>query len=347
MDTLPVTTFTWLLILFCISQSAMFSGLNLAVFSVSRLRLEVQAAGGDNSARNVLALRQNSNFILTTILWGNVAVNVLLTLLSDSVMAGVSAFLFSTVVITFIGEITPQAYCSRNAIKVASLFTPVLRFYQLLLYPVARPTARMLDWWLGKEGIHFYRERDLHELLKQHISGSETDIGRLEGLGAMNFLTMDDLSVMQVGREVHPDSIITLPVANGVPEFPGYRPDHRDPFLQDLARSGKKWLILTDDNDEPRFVLDSDAFLRAALFSEQRVEPVHFIHRPMIVRDPKTPLGRVIPQFNLGDTIIGNDKIDRDIILVWTEQHRLITGTDLLDQLLHGITGSGIKSKTD
>ena len=33
---------TWAGILFCLSQSAMFSGLNLAFFTMSRLRLEVE-----------------------------------------------------------------------------------------------------------------------------------------------------------------------------------------------------------------------------------------------------------------------------------------------------------------
>lgn len=41
---------------------------------------------------------------------GNVAINVLLTMLADSAMAGVLTFLFSTVVITALGEILPQAY---------------------------------------------------------------------------------------------------------------------------------------------------------------------------------------------------------------------------------------------
>ena len=86
----------WLGILLCLSQSAMFSGLNLAMFGVSRLRLEVEASTGDQAAKKILVLRQDSNFLLTTILWGNVAINVLLTLLSNSVMAGLSAFLFST-----------------------------------------------------------------------------------------------------------------------------------------------------------------------------------------------------------------------------------------------------------
>ena len=80
--------FVWIGIAFCLSQSAMFSGLNLAFFSLTRLRLEIEASQ-NKSAEKVLAMREDSNFLLTTILWGNVGINVLLTLLSDSVLAGV------------------------------------------------------------------------------------------------------------------------------------------------------------------------------------------------------------------------------------------------------------------
>ncbi len=61
-------TLTWLSIIFCLSQSAMFSGLNLALFGVTRLRLEVEVASGSKAAAKVLKLRKNSNFLLTTIL---------------------------------------------------------------------------------------------------------------------------------------------------------------------------------------------------------------------------------------------------------------------------------------
>ena len=94
----------WLGIGFCLLQSGLFSGLNLALLGLSRLQLEVEAKSGNPAALRILALRRDSNFLLTTVLWGNVAVNCLLTLLSDSVMAGVGAFLFSTVGITVAGE---------------------------------------------------------------------------------------------------------------------------------------------------------------------------------------------------------------------------------------------------
>jgi CBS domain containing-hemolysin-like protein len=52
---------TWIGIAFCIAQSAFFAGLNLAIFSVSRLRLEVEAAGGNANAVRLLELRRDSN----------------------------------------------------------------------------------------------------------------------------------------------------------------------------------------------------------------------------------------------------------------------------------------------
>ncbi len=162
----------WLGIIFCITQSAMFSGLNLAFFSLSRLTLEVEAENGSRAARRILALRQDANFLLTTILWGNVGINVLLTLLSSSVLAGLAAFVFSTVLITFGGEILPQAYFSRNAMRMASLLAPVLRVYQVLLFVVAKPTALLLDRWLGREAITYLGERDLRRIIRTHINAS-------------------------------------------------------------------------------------------------------------------------------------------------------------------------------
>jgi metal transporter CNNM len=94
MESLSANTLVWAGILFCISQSAMFSGLNLALLGISRLRLEVEATAGNPAAIRILTLRKDVNFLLTTILWGNVGINVLLTLLSNSVMAGMTAFFF-------------------------------------------------------------------------------------------------------------------------------------------------------------------------------------------------------------------------------------------------------------
>jgi len=117
---------TWLGIIACVIQSALFSGLNLAVFSLSLLRLQIEADGGNADAVRVLNLRESSNQVLATVIWGNVSTNVLITLLSNSVMAGLTAFFFSAVVITLVCEIIPQAYFSRNALRMTARFLPFL-----------------------------------------------------------------------------------------------------------------------------------------------------------------------------------------------------------------------------
>jgi len=331
-------TMTWVGILFCLSQSAMFSGLNLALFGISRLRLEVEVRSGDKAAKKVLELRKDSNFLLTTILWGNVSINVLLTLLSDSVLAGVSAFIFSTVVITLVGEIMPQAYFSRNALRMASLLDPLLKIYQFLLYPVAKPSAKVLDWWLGTEGVQYFRERDLKEVIRQHIEADEAEIDRLEGLGAMNFLAIDDLLVTHIGEPVDPQSIIELPMLSGRPVFPEFERKPEDPFLGKIHISGRKWVVLTDVEGSPLFILDADGFIRDALFKKSALNPYDYCHRPIIVTDMKTLLGSVLGKWTVQSGQPDDDTIDRDITLVWAEEKRIITGADILGRLLRGIT---------
>ena len=257
----------WAGIAFCITQSAIFSGLNLAIFSISKLRLEVEAAGGNRDAVELLALRKDSNLTLATVLWGNVTINVLLTLLSDSVLAGIGAFAFSTIVITLFGEIIPQAYFSRNALRMAARLAPVLKVYQVGLFPVAKPTAIILNWWLGPEEITFLRERDFRAFITKHVGVTGADVGQLEAIGALNFLDLDDILVSDEGESIDPRSVINLPIENERPLLPKFERSPDDPFLRRLNASGKKWVIIVDASDRPSFVLDAHHFLRDSLFN--------------------------------------------------------------------------------
>ena len=337
-----MNTFIWVGILFCVSQSAMFSGLNLAFFSISKLTLEIETKNNNRHALKIAKLREDSNFLLTTILWGNVGINVLLTLLSNSVMAGALSFIFSTFVITFFGEIIPQAYFSRHAMRTASLLSPILRFYQLVLYPVAKPTAVVLDKWLGQEAIQFFREKDLRELLKIHINEPESEIDKVEGKGALNFLSIDDLSIAEEGETIVPESIIEMTFFNNKPIFPKIEYSCEDSFLKRVHSGQKKWVVLTDKEGVPKLTLDSDAFLRSALFEKTVINPLEFCHRPIIIHDSETSLGDTILQLKVNPERSGDDVIDKDVILFWGDQKRVITGSDILGRLLRGI----VKNKT-
>jgi metal transporter CNNM len=331
------TTGAWLGVFACLIQSALFAGLNLAVFSLSLLRLQVEADGGNKDAVKVLELRHNANQVLATIIWGNVTTNVLLMLLSDSVLAGVAAFFFSAFAITLLGEIIPQAYFSRNALQVTSRFLPFLNFYRVVLYPLAKPTAMLLDAWLGPEGPAYMKEKDLRSMLARH-STSEGTIGKLEATGAQNFLDLDDVSVCDEGEFVDVKSIISLPLANQRCVLPEFKRSPDDPFLRQVDASGMKWVVITDAaTGEPAFVLDAHHFLRDALFNQLEMDTSAYWHRPIVVRDTKAKLGDVIGQMRVVQETPDDDLIENDLILVWSTRKRIITGSDLLGRLLRGI----------
>lgn len=338
---------TWIGIAICIMHSAMFSGLNLALFGVTRLRLEVEVAEGNKSAKKVLKLRRDAHFLLTTILWGNVAFNTLLAILSNSLLAGLYAFIFSTFIITIIGEIIPQAYFSRHAMLMGSLLAPIIRFYQIVLYPITRPTAILLDRLLGPEGIQFFMEHQLREVIRKHVEADDVDVDMLEGLGALNFLALDDLPVSQEGEFIDPESIITLPKRNRLPEFPNFERSADDTFIKKIQKSGKKWVVFADPEKKPVLVLDADGFLRTLIFESGECNLLNYCHRPIIVYDGLQPLGDILPLLKVEPQSLEDDVIDKDIILLWAGKKRIITGADILGRLLRGIVKSKEKNNPD
>ena len=85
-------------------------------------------------------------------------------------------------------------------------------------------------------------------------------------------------------------------------------------------------------------MLDSHQFLRDALFNELESSLTAYWHRPIIIRDMKTKLGDVIGRLKVTPERPGDDVIDHDLVLVWGEERRIITGADLLGRLLRDIS---------
>lgn len=331
----------WLGIVVCLSQSAMFSGLNLGMLGSSRLRLQVAAAGGDKGALRILDLRQDFHLLLTTILWGNVAVNTLLALLADSILTGVTAFFVSTIGITIFGEIVPQAYVSRHALAVGGALAPIIRAYRFLLLPVAWPTARLLDRMVGKERMGFFLEHDLREMLRLHILDPSSDVSHVEGRGALNFLALDDRHLGQEAGPLEPASVVSLPTIGGRVRFPPFQASATDPFLVQIHRSLRTWIIIIDDEGWPRLVLNASAFLRSVQMNAGSVDPYDFCHEPVVITDPARKLESVLSEIRLQARRPGGDMMYFGPVLLWTpEDKRILTGAHLLRNLLRGIAES-------
>ena len=102
-------------------------------------------------------------------------------------------------------------------------------------------------------------------------------------------------------------------------------------------------MILTNLEGAPKLVLNADSFLRDALFGMEPFRPYSYCHRPIVVTDPKTPLGTVLQRLHVHPEHAEDDVIDNDLILCWDEEKRIITGADLLGRLLRGIAGRPLR----
>ncbi len=331
-------TLLWLGIFACLTQSAMFSGSNLAFFSMGRMRLEAEVEKGSKPALKVLNLRKDSNLLLCTILWGNVSVNVLLALLSESVFAGVGGFVFSTVGITFFGEIMPQAYFSRHALRVGARLSPLIRFYEVLLFPVAKPCALILDGWIGPEGPAFYRERDIEIILEKHINEQNSEISANEGQGALNFLALDDRFISAEGSVIDPETIYTFPVNLDLPVLPQPDTEEGKALVESLKKHHGHWAVVVAERGMPQLVIDTTAYLSDIYALGEGVDIYSCCHRPVVVEDDQTTLDAVLGEFVVEASHQDDHLVDRDVVLYWTEdEKRIVTGADIFGRLLKGI----------
>lgn len=119
--------------------------------------------------------------------------------------------------------------------------------------------------------------------------------------------------------------------------FPVIEPTSKDAFLKRIESSKKKWIIFQDPKGNPRLVLNSDSFIRNALFEKENFNPLSHCHRPIIVRDGQSTLGSIVPWLKVNPEHAEDDVIDEDIILLWGEEKKVITGSDILGRLLRGI----------
>lgn len=225
------------------------------------------------------------------------------------------------------------------------MLSPVIRFYQFLFYPVARPTALILDGWLGKEGITYLEESELRNIIRQHITAEEADLNQVEGIGALNFFALDEIHVTEEGEIINPKSIISLPTKLDLPIIPDLKASADDPFLAQVNNTNHSWVILTNNEGYPLLVLDADGFTRAALFQPENFDPYNYCHRPVVITNETTPLNEAILQMKVNTSTDKNfdGVIEHDVLLIWGEQKRIITGADIFGLLLKGMLPSNTK----
>jgi CBS domain containing-hemolysin-like protein len=151
-----------ILILVLLGLSAFFSSAEIAMFSLSKHRIDAMVTEDVSNAKVVSRLRERPQNLLVTLLVGNNIVNIAMASVTTSVLAlyytGGIAIALSTFIITILvlvfGEIIPKSYAIRNpeswSIKIArmvdffgSIFSPVVLVFIRLAQIITREDSEV------------------------------------------------------------------------------------------------------------------------------------------------------------------------------------------------------------
>ena len=175
-----IVLFTLLLCL-----SGLFSGLNLGLMSLDLSELDILKRIGtpkeQSYVEKIYPLRKKGNFLLCTILLGNVLVNAVSTLILGEMLSGIYAAFGSTLLIVIFGEIIPQAACSKHGLAVGAYTRYITYLFMVLTCPLSYPISKILDLILGQEISATYNRDKIRELMRNIDDLGEKEMKIISG----------------------------------------------------------------------------------------------------------------------------------------------------------------------
>ena len=172
----------WVALVVLVAFSAFFSASETAFSSLNQIRLKSRAEDGDSSAARVLAMAEQYDKLLSTILIGNNIVNIAAasigTILFTQMLGAERGATVSTIVLTIIvlifGEVTPKSLAKEMPEKVATAVSPFL----VLLLALMTPLTWLFTQWKKLLG-HFVHSGEADTItegeLMTMVSEAEND----------------------------------------------------------------------------------------------------------------------------------------------------------------------------
>jgi len=134
----------WILILVVlVAFSAFFSASEIALFSLTRVRIRRMIKQGVPGATAIEKIKQNPRRLITTILIGNNVVNISASAIATGfaisyfgeVGVGIATGIMTFIILTF-GEIMPKTFAVQKAEDVARHCVPILQLFESIFFPI-------------------------------------------------------------------------------------------------------------------------------------------------------------------------------------------------------------------
>ena len=271
-----------------VAFSAYFSATETAFTSLNRVRLKSRADNGDRRAARTLALAEDYDKLLSTILIGNNIVNNVATtigavlfirLIGDVRGPTVSAMVLTVVILIF-GEVSPKSLAKESPERFAMFSAPLLRLFEVILTPLNFLFSlwkRLLSKVFHKSDDSGITEEELVTMVDQ--AESEGGLDQHESKLIRSAIEFNDLEV---------DEILTPRVDIVAVEDT----DSMDEIAQAFAESGYSRLpVYHEDIDDIVGVIHEKDF-HAARY--RGMEDVKAIMGPMLYTTGNTKISELL-----------------------------------------------------
>jgi metal transporter CNNM len=305
-------------------MSAVCSGLNISLMALRPSDLKRKAALGDANAKKILPLRVNSHLSLASILLTNVAVISATSIVLEHRYNGLIAGLASTLLIVIFGEIIPQAFFLKNALRITAIFAPLLRVMIIVTYPIAKPLQILLDKLFGHDESKLHSRHELGLIMAEHLGhkDSELDEDEVEIIrGALKLSETHVADIMTPINEVYVVSDKTIIDAHKIDEI--------------------------KDNNYSRIpIFDSDTQEPTGVLLMKDLVDIDFDERPYQVTELKIHPVRTVGSRTALDTMF-RKFIAAHSHLMMVEKNDEIVGIVTIEDLLEELLGHEIEDESD
>lgn len=234
-------------ILLLLVMSAFFSGSETALTAASRGKLKAQADKGSKGAERALAITEDNERLIGSVLLGNNLVNILATSLATALFTrlfGEGGVALATLVMTFLvlifSEVLPKTYAITNAETAASLVAGPIRIVITIFSPVVTAVRAFVRLMLRIFGVRTDPEANVLAV-REEIAGA-LNLGHSEGvvekedrdriLGALDLgdRTVEEIMlhrsrIEMVNAEDAPEDILAQSLESSHTRLPVYKDD--------------------------------------------------------------------------------------------------------------------------
>ena len=256
--------------------SGFFSGSETALTAASRGKLKSRAERGDKGAERALAVTEDNERLIGSVLLGNNLVNILATSLATALLTrvfGESGVALATLVMTLLvlifAEVLPKTYAISNSETAASLVARPIGAVVYVLAPIVTFVRFIVRGLLRTFGVQI--DADSQIMVREEIAGT-LQLGHSEGtvekedrdriLGALDLgeRTVEEIMlhrrhIEMIDADLPPQEVLELCLNSAHTRLPIYRGEQENIIgvlhAKDLLRS--MYARATEDSGDDAF----------------------------------------------------------------------------------------------